>query len=314
MKGKLKTKGEAKNERDRVKRKEKENGKERENERSILRFIRVGFQRTENPKIRSEGLPKNENPKIHDQMGFRVPKNGKIPRFVRVGFRVPKNGKIPKIRSGRLLKKGKPRNQDSIRWASEERKPKDSFGWLPKNENPKIHKFGWASEERKPKDKDSFRWAFVWKNQDSIGWSGLPTFGKRRTKIRLGGLLTFGKRGTKIQSDGVGFRPSGKEEPRFNRMEWASDLQEKKNQDLIEWSGLPTFGKRKTKIRKIGWASDLWEKRNQDSIGWSGLPTFEKRRTKIRKSRVSQAFHLQDIGTSYQEARDSSTTTQTPYI
>ncbi|CAB4484367.1 unnamed protein product [Rhizophagus irregularis] len=122
--------------------------------KSILRFVRVGFRRTENPKIRSGGLPKNENPKIHDLVGFR----------------------------------------------------------------------------RK-------------ENQE-----------------------------TKIRSGGVGFRPSGKEEPRFDRdwVEWASDLREKKNQD------------------SIGWASDLWEKRNQDSIGWSGLPTFGKRRTKIRKSRVSQ--------------------------
>ncbi|UZO17222.1 uncharacterized protein OCT59_008583 [Rhizophagus irregularis] len=46
---------------------------------------------------------------------------------VRVGFRVLKNGKIPKIRSGGLPKNGKPRNQDSFGWASEERKPKDSF-------------------------------------------------------------------------------------------------------------------------------------------------------------------------------------------
>ncbi|UZO04554.1 uncharacterized protein OCT59_024931 [Rhizophagus irregularis] len=187
--------------------------------KSILRFVRVGFRRTENPKIRSGGLPKNENPKIHDRMGFRVPKNGKIPRFVRPF------GWASVFRRTEISK-------DSIWWASEERKTKKPrfvrSGGLPKNENPKIRKFGWASEERKPKDsfgwaseerkpkdKDSFGRAFVWKNQDSIGWSGLPTFGKRRTKIRSGGLLTFGKRGTKIRSGGVGFRPSGKEEPRF---------------------------------------------------------------------------------------------------
>ncbi|CAB5349425.1 unnamed protein product [Rhizophagus irregularis] len=178
----------------------------------------------------SGGLPKNGKPK--DSFGRaseeRNPKdsrsdglpcseeweNSKIRSAVRVGFRVPKNGKSPKIRSGGLPKKGKPRNQDSIGWASEERKPKDSFGWASEERKPKDS-FGWASEERKPKDKDSFGRAFVWKNQDSIGWSGLPTFGKRRTKIRSGGLLTFGKRGTKIRSGGVGFRPSGKEEPRF---------------------------------------------------------------------------------------------------
>ncbi|UZO07928.1 uncharacterized protein OCT59_028198 [Rhizophagus irregularis] len=39
------------------------------------------------------------------------------------------------------------RNQDSFRWAFEERKPKDKDS------------FRWASEERKSKDKDSFGWA-----------------------------------------------------------------------------------------------------------------------------------------------------------
>ncbi|CAB5394334.1 unnamed protein product [Rhizophagus irregularis] len=111
--------------------------------------------------VSSGGLPKNENPKIHDRVGFRVPKNGKIPRFDLVGFRRKENQET-KIRK--------------IGWASEERKPKDSFGWASEERKPKDS-FGWASEERKPKDKDSF-----------------------------------------IRSGGVGFRPSGKEEPRFDRV------------------------------------------------------------------------------------------------
>ncbi|CAB5349419.1 unnamed protein product [Rhizophagus irregularis] len=202
----------------------------------------------------SGGLPKNGKPK--DSFGRaseeRNPKdsrsdglpcseeweNSKIRSAVRVGFRVPKNGKSPKIRSGGLPKKGKPRNQDSIGWASEERKPKDSFGWASEERKPKDS-FGWASEERKPKDKDSFGRAFVWKNQDSIGWSGLPTFGKRRTKIRSGGLLTFGKRGTKIRSGGVGFRPSGKEEPRFVSLGCLRCLLKNgKNQRFVSSGGL----------------------------------------------------------------------------
>ncbi|CAB5352430.1 unnamed protein product [Rhizophagus irregularis] len=99
---------------------------------------------------------------IISKLGSDVPKNGKIPRFVWVDFHVLKNGKIPKIRSGRLPKKGKPRNQDSFRWASEERKPKDkdSCGGLPTNKNPKIKirfGFGWIGF-------DFGLWAF-----DSIG-------------------------------------------------------------------------------------------------------------------------------------------------
>ncbi|CAB4421330.1 unnamed protein product [Rhizophagus irregularis] len=167
---------------------------------------RVGFRRTEESRFvtSSGGLPKNENPKIRT--------------FVSSGG-LPKN-ENPKIRFG---------------WASEERKPKDSyfrsgglpknetqrfvlsFGWASKKRNPKIRKFGWASEERRFTIGLGFRVPKNGKFQDSIGW---------------------------------GFRPSGKEEPRFVRS-----------------GGLPTFGKRGTKIR-FGWASDLREKRNQDSFGW----------------------------------------------
>ncbi|CAB5394335.1 unnamed protein product [Rhizophagus irregularis] len=129
--------------------------------------------------VSSGGLPKNENPKIHDRVGFRVPKNGKIPRFDLVGFRRKENQetKIRKIwRASEERKTKKLRFVSKIGWASEERKPKDSFGWASEERKPKDS-FGWASEERKPKDKDSF-----------------------------------------IRSGGVGFRPSGKEEPRFDRV------------------------------------------------------------------------------------------------
>ncbi|CAB4484364.1 unnamed protein product [Rhizophagus irregularis] len=124
--------------------------------------------------------------------------------------------------------------------------PKEYFkirsSGLPKNGKPKDS-FGRASEERKPKDSRSDGLPIWWASEE-----------RKTKKPRF------------VRSGGVGFRPSGKEEPRFDRdwVEWASDLREKKNQD------------------SIGWASDLWEKRNQDSIGWSGLPTFGKRRTKIR--------------------------------
>ncbi|UZO11980.1 uncharacterized protein OCT59_003532 [Rhizophagus irregularis] len=130
-----------------------------------------------------------------------VPKNGKIPRFIRVGFRVPKNGKIPKIRSGGLLKKGKSRNQDSIWRASEERKTKKPrfvrSGGLPKNENPKIRS------------------------------GGLPKNENQKIKIRLGGLLCgktkirFGlasdlqKSGTKIRLGCLGCLPKNGKNQRF---------------------------------------------------------------------------------------------------
>ncbi|CAB4443547.1 unnamed protein product [Rhizophagus irregularis] len=53
-------------------------------------------------------------------------------------------------------------------WASEERKPKVSFGWASEERKPKVS-FGWASEERKPK----------------VSFGGLSAKG---TKIRLDGF------------------------------------------------------------------------------------------------------------------------------
>ncbi|CAB4441985.1 unnamed protein product [Rhizophagus irregularis] len=160
------------------------------------------------PKFgRSGGLPKYRNPK--DSFGrsgglpkygktkFRsdVPKNGKIPRFVRVCFRVPKNGKIPRFD---LVGFQRTENQETkirkIGWASEERKSKDSIG------------FRWASEVRKPKDKDSFRWASEErkpKDKDSFGL-GVSEFPKNESPKdsfvnRKPRFVSFGKSGTKIR-------------------------------------------------------------------------------------------------------------------
>ncbi|CAB4484365.1 unnamed protein product [Rhizophagus irregularis] len=95
--------------------------------------------------------------------------------------------------------------------------------------------------------------------------SGLPKNGKPKDSF---GRASEERKPKDSRSDGLPIWWASEErktkKPRFDRVEWASDLREKKNQD------------------SIGWASDLWEKRNQDSIGWSGLPTFGKRRTKIR--------------------------------
>ncbi|UZO13289.1 uncharacterized protein OCT59_004792 [Rhizophagus irregularis] len=199
-------------------------------ERKTQRFVREGFRRTKTQRFtigwasvfrrtgkfqdsfgRLGGLPCSEEREISKDSIWWASEERKTkkPRFVRSGG-LPKN-ENPKIRSG----------------------------GLPKNENPKIRKFGWASEERKPKDKDSFGRAFVWKNQDSIGWSGLPTFGKRRTKIR--------------------------------KIGWASDLWEKRNQDSIGWSGLPTFGKRRTKIRLGCLRCLLKNGKNQRFVSSGGL-------------------------------------------
>ncbi|CAB5321989.1 unnamed protein product [Rhizophagus irregularis] len=175
----------------------------------------MDFRSTETPKIHkfgcSGGLPKYGKTKFHlaIQVGFRSIETPKIrkfdsqvtsekwkkPSFVSLKLEQEnskdsiwwaseeRKTKKPRfIRSGGLPKNGKPRNQNSIGWASEERNPKICLGGLLKNENPKIRSGGLLKNEN-PK-----------------------------IKIRSGGLL-YGK--TKIQSGGVGFRLSGKEEPRF---------------------------------------------------------------------------------------------------
>ncbi|CAB4377327.1 unnamed protein product [Rhizophagus irregularis] len=41
--------------------------------------------------------------------------------------------------------------------------------------------------------------------------------------------------------------------PRFDRVEWASDLREKKNQDSSRMSRMSSEERKKPKIRKFGW-------------------------------------------------------------
>ncbi|CAB4394247.1 unnamed protein product [Rhizophagus irregularis] len=106
----------------------------------------MGFQSIETPKIRkfgrSGGLPKYGKTKFH-----KFGRSGGLPK---IGcFEERENSKI---RSGGLpCSEEQENSKDSIWWASEERKTKKPrfirSGGLPKNENPKICKFGWASEE-----------------------------------------------------------------------------------------------------------------------------------------------------------------------
>ncbi|CAB4435520.1 unnamed protein product [Rhizophagus irregularis] len=147
---------------------------------------RVGFRRTEESRFvtSSGGLPKNENPKIRtfDRVGFR---RTKTQRFV--------------LSFGWASEERKPK--DSFGWASEERKPKDSYflsGGLPKNENPKIRTFVRVGFRRtKIHDRIGFRVPKNGKFQDSIGWASDLREKRNQDSLR------------------VGFRPSGKEEPRF---------------------------------------------------------------------------------------------------
>ncbi|CAB4442283.1 unnamed protein product [Rhizophagus irregularis] len=160
--------------------------------------------------FRSGGLPKNENPKIRTfvRVGFR---RTKTQRFVRVGFRRTKTQRFVRVGFRRTKTK---RFVLSFGWASEERKPKDSYflsGGLPKNENPKIRSGGL------PKNEDS--------RSDRLPCSEereIPRFDRV-------GFRPSGKEEPRF--DRVGFRPSGKEEPRFVSFGWASDLREKRNQD-----------------------------------------------------------------------------------
>ncbi|CAB5390100.1 unnamed protein product [Rhizophagus irregularis] len=150
----------------------------------------------------SGGLPKNGKPK--DSFG-RASEERKPKDSQSDGLPYSEERENSKIRSGGLLKKEKPRNQDSIWWASEERKtkkprnvrsgglPKNEnlkirSGGLPKNENPKIHS-GRLLKNENPKIKIRSGGLLCGKTKiRKIGWSGLLTFGKRRTKIRLGCL------------------------------------------------------------------------------------------------------------------------------
>ncbi|CAB4420398.1 unnamed protein product [Rhizophagus irregularis] len=88
-------------------------------------------------------------------------------------------------------------------------------------------------------------------NQDSIGWASEFRRTEKPRFVSSGGVgfRPSGKEEPRFVR--AGFRPSGKEEPRFVRVEWASDLREKRNQD--------SFG--------FGWASE--ERNSKDSFGWA---------------------------------------------
>ncbi|PKY34899.1 hypothetical protein RhiirB3_532983 [Rhizophagus irregularis] len=231
--------------------------KKGENERGKERGKRKGKMKGENERVKRKGKTKGEN-----ERGKRKGETkGENERGKRKGKGKTKGDGFPKeyfkIRSGGLPKNGKPK--DSFGRASEERKPKDSRSdGLPCSEeweNSKIRSGGLPCSEKRENSKDLIWWASEERKTKK------PRFVSkiwRASEERKTKKLRFVRAGFCV------------EKPRFDRVEWASDLWEKKNQD------------------SIGWASDLWEKRNQDSIGWSGLPTFGKRRTKIRKSRVSQ--------------------------
>ncbi|CAB5356142.1 unnamed protein product [Rhizophagus irregularis] len=111
-----------------------------------------GLLKYRNPKDsfgRSGGLPKYGKTKFRSD----VPKNGKIPRFVRVGFRVLKNRKIPKIQR----KTKKPRFVRS--------------GGLPKNENPKIYKDSCGRLPINKNSKIKIRFSFGWIGFDFGLWA-----------------------------------------------------------------------------------------------------------------------------------------------
>ncbi|CAB4436115.1 unnamed protein product [Rhizophagus irregularis] len=166
---------------------------------------RVGFRRTEESRFvtSSGGLPKNENPKIRT--------------FDRVGFRRTKTQRF-------VL---------SFGWASEERKPKDSYfrsGGLPKNENPKIRTFFRVGFQKtktqrfvrvgfrrtKIHDRIGFRVPKNGKFQDSIGWAS--DLREKRNQDSIGWASDLREKRNQ-DSLRVGFRPSGKEEPRFVRVD-----------------------------------------------------------------------------------------------
>ncbi|PKY34287.1 hypothetical protein RhiirB3_453864 [Rhizophagus irregularis] len=71
-------------------------------------------------------------------------------------------------------------------------------------------------------------------------------------------------------SGGVGFRPSGKEEPRFVLTKirlWASEERKPKDKDSFGWASEER--KPKIKICKFGWASKEQKPKDKDSFGWA---------------------------------------------
>ncbi|GET66047.1 hypothetical protein RIR_jg20575.t1 [Rhizophagus irregularis DAOM 181602=DAOM 197198] len=71
-------------------------------------------------------------------------------------------------------------------------------------------------------------------------------------------------------SGGVGFQPSGKEEPRFVLTKirlWASEERKPKDKDSFGWASEER--KPKIKICKFGWASKEQKPKDKDSFGWA---------------------------------------------
>ncbi|CAB4411574.1 unnamed protein product [Rhizophagus irregularis] len=114
----------------------------------------------ERVKRKGKGKTKGKGKQKRKGKGLDIPKNGKIPRFVRVDFHVPKNGKISK---------------DSIWRASEERKTKKPRFDLASFRRKKAKKprFDMAGFRRKKAKKPRF-----------IRSGGLPKKESQETKIR----------------------------------------------------------------------------------------------------------------------------------
>ncbi|CAB4423156.1 unnamed protein product [Rhizophagus irregularis] len=249
--------------------------------------IRVGFRSIEKPSFirpfgwasevwknqvsfgRSGGLPKYRNSK--DSFGH----SGGLPKYGKTKFRkfetwigCSEERENSKIRSGGLPcseerenskdsipKNGKPRNQDSIRWASEERKPKDSIGW--------------ASEKRKPKDKDSCGGLLTNENPKIKirKCGGLPTNENPKIKIRSGGFC-LSKERKKLKIRSVSSEEWKK--PRF--IQWASEEQRKtKIHKKVE----PRFVL--TNLGLVSWVDSDKQKKTKDSFG--GFPKDQDFRT-----------------------------------
>ncbi|CAB4418222.1 unnamed protein product [Rhizophagus irregularis] len=207
-------------------------------------------------KIRSGGLPKNGKPKDSQvQEGFRRTKTQRFTFGVSGGL--PKNGKTQRFTfgvSGGLPKNGKTQ-RFTIGWAS----------LFRRTEKTKIRKIGWASVFRKMgKFQDSIGWASDLRekrNQDSIGWAS--DLREKRNQDSIGWASDLREKRNQDSYlrilDRVGFRPSGKEEPRF----------------ASSW--LPIFGKSGTKIRLRCLGCLSKNGKNQRFVSSGGLPKNDQR-------------------------------------
>ncbi|CAB4426962.1 unnamed protein product [Rhizophagus irregularis] len=169
-----------------------------------------------------------------------------------------------KIRSGGLPKNGKPKDsqvREGFRRTKTQRFTFGVSGGLPKNGKTQRFTIGWASLFRRT-EKTKIRkigWASVFRRtgkfQDSIGWaSDLREKRNQDSYLRILDRVGFRPSGKEEpRFDRVGFRPSGKEEPRFVSFELASDLRKKWNQDSSQVSRVSSKERKKPKIRKFGW-------------------------------------------------------------